>query len=303
MPARAMSGPARPTERSPGVSAPVYLHRDDVLPGVVSTAVGYATTDEQERIHRGLPSPYLTVIFSLDGPIVCADRPESLGTKDEDRTAIIAGRLHTTPAFIAMPRQQAGIQLAVHPLAARTLLGAASAELSFPVTDGRDLLGPEAERLRMRLIETPDWDRRFELLAHYLRRRVDSARPSAAVRPELAEAWRWLSRHRGTGSIDALARHVLLSRRQLGALFDRELGMSPKAASRLIRFQRAMRAIAGSVAVGQEPQLADAAARCGYYDQSHLDRDFRGYVGLSPTAWLGEERRNIQAGGHRNGEA
>ncbi len=216
--------------------------------------------------------------------------------------AVLAAGLHTTPAFVVMPRQQAGIQLAVHPLAARVLFGVSSAELSFPLTDGRDLLGVEAERLRLQLTETPDWNRRFELLAAYLRRRVDSARPSAAVRPELGEAWRWLRRQRGTGSIDALARHVLLSRRQLGDLFARELGMSPKAAGRLIRFQWAMRTVAGSVAAGQEVPLADVAARCGYYDQSHLDRDFRGYVGISPTAWLAEERRNIQAGGHRNGQ-
>ena len=45
---------------------------------------------------------------------------------------------------------------------------------------------------------------------------------------------------------------------------------------------------------------AEAAERAGYVDQSHLIREFRRMTGCTPSAWLAEERRNIQDGGHRN---
>ena len=50
-------------------------------------------------------------------------------------------------------------------------------------------------------------------------------------------------------------------------------------------------------------ERAAVVAAHGYADQSHLDREFRDHLGTSPTGWLAEEHRNIQAGGHRNGEA
>ena len=41
--------------------------------------------------------------------------------------------------------------------------------------------------------------------------------------------------------------------------------------------------------------LADLAIECGYYDQAHLAREFRGLAGCPPSALLAEELRNVQA--------
>lgn len=279
-----------------------YVHTGSLLPGVISTTVGYRSTGAVQGVHRGLPSPTLTFIFSLQDPIVTAVAPEQLDTPAAGRTAIITSGLHTRPAFIQQPTTQAGIQMAVHPLAARALFGASTAELGFPVDDGEDVLGVEAERLRARMIQTPLWTERLRLLQDYLRRRVDDADVAAGVRAEIVAAWIWLARHRGNGSIDGLARHVLLSRRQLHTLFTRELGIGPKAVNRLMRFQHAVRAISAAVRSGTTVDLGRVAADCGYFDQSHLTRDFRQFTGTSPTGWLAEERRNIQAGSHRSGD-
>ena len=95
--------------------------------------------------------------------------------------------------------------------------------------------------------------------------------------------------------MDGLAAHVGLSSRQLTTLFGREVGLAPKQVSRLMRFGYARQRIVAGVRRGVRSDLAAIAADCGYYDQSHLDRDFAQYVGLSPTAWIAEERRNLQA--------
>jgi AraC-like DNA-binding protein len=47
---------------------------------------------------------------------------------------------------------------------------------------------------------------------------------------------------------------------------------------------------------GTRLNLAGLAARYGYYDQAHLDAEFRAIAGSAPTTWLAAEFRNLQAG-------
>ncbi|MGA4842409.1 helix-turn-helix domain-containing protein [Streptomyces sp. G45] len=268
--------------------------------GVVS-AVGYRSRGQTPGLHRGLPSPYLTLIFSLDGPVVTGATPDQAAGPGAARTEIVVGGLHQSPAYVVRPEHEAGIQLALHPLAARALLGLPAAELTGRlVTDGTDVLGRAAADVREQLCAADTWGERFARLNAYLARRA--ADGSGAVRPEVAEAWAWLARRRGAGTLPGLAAHVALSERRLTALFRAETGVTPKQAARLMRFQHAKGRAARAFAAGAPLDLARVAADSGYYDHSHLVRDFRQYTGLSPSAWLAEECRNIQAGGHRDGE-
>ena len=47
---------------------------------------------------------------------------------------------------------------------------------------------------------------------------------------------------------------------------------------------------------GGSLDLSRIAVDLGYYDHAHLVRDFGDFAGLSPTAWIAEEFRNVQAG-------
>jgi AraC-like DNA-binding protein len=71
----------------------------------------------------------------------------------------------------------------------------------------------------------------------------------------------------------------------------------PAAAARVIRFDRARRLLGAEARTGRPPLLADLAARCGYFDQAHLAREFRSLAGCPPSQWLAEEFRNVQAAG------
>lgn len=278
-----------------------FVHAS-LLPGVLASTVGYRSSGLPETVHRGIPSPYLTFIFSLDdAPIVGAEAPDELAGPRAFRNTILVSGLHSAPAYIQQPTRQAGIQMAVHPLAARTLFGATAAELTGLSNDGADVLGRHAADIREQLMTAADWPRAFATLSDYLQARLARSEVPGP-RSEIAEAWRWMARHRGNGSMEGLARHVMLSRRQLHTLFQRELGQSPKTVSRLMRFEGARQDITRDVVAGRTRGFADVAYRHGYFDQSHLVRDFRQFTGLSPSSWIREERRNIQAGGHQNGE-
>lgn len=289
-------------ERRAESTAPyTFVHAAPALPGVVASTIGYHAADQQVGIHRGVPSAHLTFIISLAEPISTGASPEHLASPRAHRNEVLVAGLHTTPAYVHRSSQEAGIQLALHPLAARALLGMPTRELDPLTVEGADLLGPGVTGLREQLLEVGDWQRRFDLLTGYLRARIDAAGRMARVRPEVTEAWTWMARHRGAGTMRGLAEHVALSQRQLRTLFEREVGHSPKTVSRLMRFSHASEQIADAVSAGRPFSLAEVAHRCGYYDQSHLTGDFREFTHAPPTGWIDEERRNIQAGGHRRG--
>lgn len=103
-------------------------------PGVASM-VGYRALEVPETVHRGLPSSALTFIVSLDDGVEAASDADALaGTRP---TPLVLGGLHVHASHVRQRRGQAGVQLAVHPLAARALFGVPSAELSVIDYDGR----------------------------------------------------------------------------------------------------------------------------------------------------------------------
>ena len=121
------------------------------------------------------------------------------------------------------------------------------------------------------------------------------------IAPEVTHAWRTLLATGGAMSVADLAQETGWSARHLDNRFRAEIGLTPKAAARVIRFDRARRMLMRRVSQGGPPALADLAAAGGYYDQAHLAREFRGLAGCPPSSWLAEEFRNVQGGVHGHG--
>ena len=206
--------------------------------------------------------------------------------------ATLVGGLHTTPALITHDGRQSGIQLGLTPLGARALLGLPAGELANIDVSGSDLLGAVAGEWHERLRAAAGWPERFAALDDML---SSHARFDAAVGAEFAHAWRRLLSTGGRVSMADLAGEVGWSARHLGGRFQAETGLAPKAAARVIRFDRARRLLQRRLAAGQPSALADLAVACGYYDQAHLAREFRSLAGCPPSQWLAEEFRNVQA--------
>jgi AraC-like DNA-binding protein len=254
--------------------------------------VGYRQRGLAPARHRGLPSPYLTMIFTLDEPLTMAAHPDP-GQVPGSFTTLLGG-LHTSPALIVHDGAQSGIQLSVKPAGARALLGLPAGELTQIDVPADAVLGPAAKRIHHRLGMARDWPERFAVLDDEFTRLL----ADCEVPPEVDFAWRLLLRSGGTVPVSELAGQTGWSTRHLANRFREEIGLTPKAAARVIRFSRAKRLLVSAPA----GSLADVAASCGYFDQAHLAREFRALAGCPPTQWLAEEFGNIQAGAWDSGE-
>lgn len=102
------------------------------------------------------------------------------------------------------------------------------------------------------------------------------------VSPRIAAALDAIEARRGRVNIDRLAKWAGLSSRQLERQFKERVGMSPKQLCRSLRFKNLFEHIAASPA----DCWAATALACGYYDQSHMIRDFKHYTGTSPAAFF-----------------
>lgn len=255
----------------------------------VAGYIGYRDASGVAGRHRGLPAPYLTMIVTLDDPLIIAAHPDPRTPPRRYDTLI--GGLHTSPALISHDGRQSGIQVALSPLGARALLGIPAGEIAGADLDAAAVLGPFAAQVRERVLAAPDWAGRFAALDQLLLRRL---RPTVAPPPQVVRAWGRLLTGGGALPVSVLADEVGWSSRYLSRQFGVEIGLSPKVAARVARFDRARRRLSRLTIAGRRFTLAEIAAACGYYDQAHLDRDFREFAGCPPSRWLAEEFRNFQ---------
>ena len=261
----------------------------------VAAYTGYRQRGVPPARHRGLPSPYLTMIFTLDEPLTIVAHPDPRQPPGE--YGALLGGLHSVPALITHAGAQSGIQVALRPLGARALLGLPAGELAALDLPAEAVLGGVCAELRDRVRCAAGWPERFAVLDEILLRRAGlSWAADAAVAPEVSWAWHELLREGGATRVSELAAGTGWSERHLTSRFRAEIGLAPKAAARVVRFDRARKLLVRKLTAGGDYLLADLAADCGYFDQAHLAREFRTLAGCPPSQWLAEEFRNVQAG-------
>jgi AraC-like DNA-binding protein len=230
---------------------------------------------------RALPHPAVTVAVEF------GDRGfEITDAAHRMRSPTLAAGLGFT-AFRVRAEGIACVQLRLSPLVAAAALGVPLGELAGGVVPLDDLWGRATDRLRDQLHHARSWPERFALLHTELAGRLDTGR---AVDPEVAFGWRALVASRGRARVADLAARVGWSRQRLSARFAAQLGVSPKRAAMLVRFDHAVHRLAR----GEAP--ARVAADAGYSDQSHLHHDVRAFTGTTPAVaatetWLAADPR------------
>jgi AraC-like DNA-binding protein len=133
-------------------------------------------------------------------------------------------------------------------------------------------LGQLARELTDRITGAPSETARVAVLETFL-----LARAGAADR-RVSRAIEEIMRSGGRVGVAALGRASGASPRNLARLFDRWVGLPPKAFARIARVQEALRRMQETPA----PNLKQLAAELGFADQAHMSREMKAMTGVPP---------------------
>jgi AraC-like DNA-binding protein len=234
---------------------------------------GWSKLSGETVLLREVPFPGVPLILNLGEPWEIGDP----GVASERRDSFVAG-MHTAPSIVRASATWTCIELRVTPLAARRILGLPMHELANRTVNLAELL-PGIDELTTRLHESASWAERFDLVESFLAMRLDASEPA---HQGVEWSWQRLRSAGGRVAIGDLANELGWSHRRLISRFREQIGLAPKAAARVLRFDSVVRALTST----DDGELARIALDCGYFDQAHLNRDFRELAGTTPTSFV-----------------
>ena len=239
--------------------------------------------ETEHKTERILPTGTLELVINL--------RQNELRFYDAERSensrysgAIVSGAY----GHGFTPEEEVPFIIGVHfkPGGAFPFLGLPAGDLADTHVDLETLWGSSAGRLRERLCEARTSGERFQLLQEALLSRLsDRVEKHYAV----AAALEMFLNNRAGPIVRETAKYLGLSQRRFIQVFKAEVGMTPKLFSRIQRFQQTRTLIQQNPL----PSWATVALDQGYFDQSHLIREFLEFSGLSPSDYLNRHRSLI----------
>lgn len=249
------------------------LVRGPLPPGLNGWVAGIVGLSERstEPVHRRQPAGSLVpLVLSFGEPLEVTSLSESTGAGGT-HGSFVAG-LSPGHASTRFSGGQDCVQAYLTPLGVGGVLGLPGVETARRVETLDDVAPGLGAGLADRLASLTTWEERFVLVGQVLQQRV-------AERPEppgwVAWMWHQLTASGGQARIRDLVAQTGWSHRHATAVFTHHVGLSPKQAASVIRFERA------SADLGRMP-LAQVAARHGYADQSHLARATARHAGETP---------------------
>jgi AraC-like DNA-binding protein len=244
---------------------------------------GYAERTAGPVRQREPLSTGVVLIFGLGPELRLVDAAEPARST---RLGTFVAGLDDACAVIEHDGEMRGVQVDLTPLAARRILREPMHAIARRVVPLEDILGSDARRLDARLVEARTWSDRFELIERALTARLEAAEPAP---PDVDWAWRRLGATHGRIRIAELAAELGCSRKHLAARFREHVGLPPKLVARMLRFAHLVTLMDAT----RRTSLAELATAGGYYDQAHLDRDFREFAATTPTAYLADPHDRV----------
>ncbi|HEY8460894.1 MAG TPA: helix-turn-helix domain-containing protein [Blastocatellia bacterium] len=243
---------------------------------------GYEPERKTERI---LPTGALELVINLrqnELRLYDAERPEN---RFHLSGAIVSG---ASGRGFAPDTAEETFIIGVHfkPGGAFPFLGLPASDLADAHVDLETLWGPSAGRLRERLCEASTSAERFQLLQEALLSRL---RHGVEQHYAVSAALEMFRKNQARPTVREAAKYLGLSQRRFIQVFKAEVGITPKLFSRIQRFQQTRTFIDQNPA----PNWANLAVDFGYFDQSHLIREFIEFSGLSPVDYINRHKHAI----------
>ena len=236
---------------------------------------GYTSPHRRERI---LPNGTFGLVFNL-----CDGGLRIYRAQHPDRCTRLPGAVVAGPygSYFVTDRAAEASVMAVQfkPGGAFPFLGLAANELLDTHVSLQDIWGRGALEIRERVSAERTAARRLHILQDALLSRL-VRRPEC--HPAVLSALDYIRRHPSRAVVGKLARDGGLSNRRFIDVFNFAVGVKPKLFVRIQRFQRVLQQVHHLPSA----DWAQLALQQGYFDQSHLIRDFVAFSGISPSDYL-----------------
>jgi len=236
-----------------------------------SDSAGVQSDSEGDLI---LPDGCVEMVLNF-GDAFCEYKQQ--GGREAQPRRMVVGQM-TGPMRIGPSGTIQLIGVRFHPDGSLPFLGIQAQELTNRYAALDDVAAGLDREIVARACNASSLDQSLGALEKLLTRRAqEPPKRDACVRLAVSR----VVRSNGLISVDELAAGAGISARQLERRFLREVGLGPKLLCRILRFQQVFHA------VDKKPDnWATIAANCGYYDQSHLIRDFQQFAGAAPASIL-----------------
>ena len=246
----------------------------------------YDSYEPDHKTERILPTGTLELAINLrqnEQRFYDAERPENCTHLSGAVVSGASGRGFAPDA----PEEAFIIGVHFKPGGAFPFLGLPAGDLADTHVDLETLWGRSAGRLRERLCEARTSAERFQSLQEALLSRLcHGVEQHYAV----TAALEMFAKNLAGPRVKEAAKYLGLSQRRFIQVFKAEVGLTPKLFSRIQRFQQTR------TLIQQNPSInwADLAVALGYFDQSHLIREFLEFSGLSPTDYINRHKRLME---------
>ena len=229
---------------------------------------------------RVFPNGHLELIVQLDERYLDVTAAGVVPTP----AACVTG-IFSRSAVVQAPRRPCrvlGVRL--RPAGAWALLTHPLCQLAELTADLGDLIGRAGDELAEQCHDAGSGMERVRRAVAWLGDRVRG--PNArAVDPAAHWVARCIADTGGSRPIAALRAETGLTDARLISLFREQVGVTPKRLARIHRFDRALGLLSR-----QGDTLASVAHRAGYFDQPHMNAEFREMAGLTPGEFLAATR-------------
>jgi AraC-like DNA-binding protein len=241
---------------------------DSRLYGIVQGYRGFTLDLARPALRLEFPVPFVNVTITWRGTLELAT-----GSQRPVRLRQLVAGITTQVVSGGHDGSLEGVDVRLWPLGAYRLFDGIGAARDSHILTLADIMGSGAAELTERLAECPDWATRFALLDKVLLARAAGGREPC---DRTAAVWRRVQRD-PVVSVSMLAADVGWSERHLQSRFRGHFGVTPKGARRVVRLQKALRALEAGL------PATDAASLAGYCDQAHLIREVKAMTGLTPA--------------------
>ena len=243
------------------------------LAGVVDHIWAYSGPTSHRR-KRVLPNGRVELLINFGEPYRLLD----VRGAEHCRVAWLGGP-QVGPVLLEQPPRQDVMGVRLLPAGAYGLLSRPMRDVTGLSVDLADLIGPAAGELAERCDAAGSVAARFRIVGAWIAGRLAQNR---GMDEAVAWAVARLDGSGGTVPIRELRAHVGMSKARLAGLFRDQVGLTPKLYARVVRFHQTL----GMLQEGGPGRLTDVALDARFYDQPHMNAEFRALGGLTPSEFL-----------------